>query len=164
MHIGSSKQHNHNIGTYLKYPIAEYINKFYLKKKTYEINMKIKIEKEDIKPDNKRNFNDIKNKNYSEINIKGEYIPPDYNFKFFGSKDKGIMKKIERSKIQFEVNRDTIYLIERRKGIDYPEDYINGPYYQEQNLLIITDDKNKDATKIVKKLKEEKFMKKNQNK
>jgi hypothetical protein len=73
------------------------------------------------------------------------------------------MKKIERSQIPFEVNPNTIYLVERRKGIEYPEDYLNGPYYPEQNLLIITDDKIKDVTKIAKQLKNEKFMKKNPN-
>ena len=220
IHKESVKKYNYNRGTYLKYPIIEYINNIYLNKKGNEINMIIKIEKEDInkdkyfldnnddkgynkgginfeenhhdklkelnesntkiyiaeeegkyktklkfnKPDNKIYFNDNKNKNSSEIKIKGEYIPSDYNFKFFKPNDKGVIKNIKRSKIPFEVNLDTIYLIERRKGIEYPEDYLNGPYYPEQNLLIIVDDKNKDVTKIVKKLKDEKFMKKNPNK
>ena len=124
----------------------------------YEINIK-----KGVKPDNKDQeiVNDNKNKNSSESKTKGEYIPPEYNFKFFRPKDKGVMKKIERSQIPFEVNPDTVYLIERRKGIEYPEDYLNGPYYPEQNLLIITDDKIKDVKKIAKKLKDEKFMKKN---
>ena len=126
----------------------------------YEINIK-----KGVKPDNKDQeiVNDNKNKNSSESKTKGEYIPPEYNFKFFRPKDKGVMKKIERSQIPFEVNPDTVYLIERRKGIEYPEDYLNGPYYPEQNLLIITDDKIKDVKQIAKKLKDEKFMKKNPN-
>jgi hypothetical protein len=78
----------------------------------YEINIK-----KGIKPDNKETFNDNKKKKSSENNNKAEYIPPEYNFKFFKPKDKGVMKKMERSLIPFEVNHDTIYLIERRKGI-----------------------------------------------
>jgi len=91
--------------------------------------------------------------------MKVEYIPPDYNFKFFKEEDKGVMKKIDRSKIAFEINPDTKYLIERREGIEYPEDYLEGPYYQDQNILIITDDKNKDAEKIAKFIKNEKISK-----
>jgi hypothetical protein len=124
----------------------------------YEINIK-----KGIKPVNKEIVNDNKNKNSPEVKSKAEYIPPDYNFKFFKPKDKGVMKKIERSQIPFEVNPDTIYLIERRKGIEYPDDYLNGPYYPEQNLLIITDDKIKDVKQIAKQLKNEKFMKKKPN-
>ena len=139
----------------------EYKNKNYFKEEKEEkYKTKLKLNKQD----NKKNFNDNKNKNSSEIKIKGEYIPSEYNFKFFKPKDKGVIKNIERSKIPFEVNLDIIYLIERREGIEYPEDYLNGPYYPDQNLLIITDDAIKDATKIVKKLKDEKFMKKNPNK
>ena len=122
----------------------------------YEINIK-----KGVQPDNREILKDNKNKNSSESNTKAEYIPPEYNFKFFRPKDSGLMKKIERSQIPFEVNPNTIYLVERRKGIEYPEDYLNGPYYPEQNLLIITDDKIKDVKQIAKKLKDEKFMKKN---
>ena len=122
----------------------------------YEINIK-----KGVQPDNREILKDNKNKNSSESNTKAEYIPPEYNFKFFRPKDSRLMKKIERSQIPFEVNPNTIYLVERRKGIEYPEDYLNGPYYPEQNLLIITDDKIKDVKQIAKKLKDEKFMKKN---
>ena len=121
----------------------------------YEINIK-KVVKPEIKDADVFDYN--KNKKSSDSKTKSEYIPPEYNFKFFRPKDKGVMKKIERSQIPFEINPDTIYLIERRNGIEYPEDYLNGPYYPEQNLLIITEDKNKDVTKIAKKLKSEKFM------
>jgi hypothetical protein len=104
-----------------------------------------------------------KNKDPSEINMKAQYIPPDYNFKFFKPKDKGLMKKIERDKIPFDVDPDTNYLIERRKGIDYPEDYLDGPYFPEQNLVIITDSKNKNPVRLAKLLKDEKMMKKKMN-
>ena len=130
----------------------------------YEINIK-KIVKPDIK-DNKDIFYDKKNKNKNSSdnkNIKAEYIPPDYNFKFFRPKDKGLMKKIERSEIPFDINPDTNYLIERRKGIDYPEDYLDGPYFPEQNIIIVTDSKNKDPLKVAKYLKDEKIMKKKLN-
>jgi hypothetical protein len=91
--------------------------------------------------------------------MKVEYIPPEYNFKYFKNNDKGVMKKVERSKIPFEVNPDTQYLIERREGIEYPEDYLKGPYYQDQNIIVLTDEKNIDADKIVKYIRDEKISK-----
>ena len=45
IHKESVNKYNYNRGTYLKYPINEYLNNF---NKNNEINMKIKIEKEDI--------------------------------------------------------------------------------------------------------------------
>ena len=87
-----------------------------------------------------------KDKIYSSNNNKAEFIPPEYNFKFFKSSDKGVMKKIERSKLPFSVNPDTNYLLEARDGIDYDENYLNGPYLKTQNILIITDKNiNKDT-------------------
>ena len=132
----------------------------------YEINIKKGINP--YNKDNKDNFYDSKSKNKNKDssdnnNIKAEYIPPDFNFKFFKSKDKGVMKKIERNEIPFDISPETNYLIERREGIDYPEDYLNGPYYPEQNIVIITDSKNKDPAKLAKYLKDEKMMKKKIN-
>ena len=51
-----------------------------------------------------------KEKIYSSSNNKAEYIPPDYNFKYFKPKDKGVIKKIERSEIPFDIRPDTNYL------------------------------------------------------
>ena len=51
------------------------------------------------------------------------------------------MKKIDRSEIPFDINPDTKYLIERREGIDYAEDYLNGPYLKNQNILVIVNAK-----------------------
>ena len=82
-----------------------------------------------------------KDKIYSSNNNKAEYIPPDYNFKYFKPKDKGVMKKIERNELPFEINPDTNYLIERREGIDYADDYLNGPYLKNQNILVIVNEK-----------------------
>ena len=82
-----------------------------------------------------------KDKIYSSSNNNAEFIPPDYNFKYFKAKDKGVMKKIERNEIQFEIKPDTKYLIERREGIDYDEDYLNGPYLKDQNILVIVNEK-----------------------
>ena len=132
----------------------------------YEINIKKGVKSNN--KDNQDTMYDIKNKNKNKDsdnnnNIKAEYIPPDYNFKFFRPKDKGVMKKIERSEIPFDINPDTNYLIERRKGIDYPEDYLDGPYFPEQNIVIVIDTKNKDPLKVAKYLKNEKIMKKKLN-
>ena len=84
-----------------------------------------------------------KNKIYTSTNNKAEYIPPDYNFKFFKTSDKGVIKSVEKSEIPFEIDPDTKYLIERRKGVDYADDYLYGPYLPNQNILVITDEKVK---------------------
>jgi len=130
-----------------------------------EVNYEIKIKK-GIKPNNDtlNNNNNNKNKNSdNNKNNKSEYLPPEYNFKFFKPSEKGIMKKIERSKIPFPIKPDTIYLIEIRDGIEYPEDYLNGPYFPEQNIVIVVDEKNKDVNKMAKFIKDEKLMKKKLN-
>ena len=128
-----------------------------------EVNYEINI-KRGIKPNNDTFNDNNKNKKSSDNkNVKSEYIPPDYNFKFFKHNEKGIMKKIERSRIPFPIKPDTIYLIEIRDGIKYPEDYLNGPYFPEQNIVIVVDDKNKDVNKMAKFIKDEKLMKKKLN-
>jgi hypothetical protein len=82
--------------------------------------------------------------NYSH---KAEYLPLQYNFKFFKLNDKGVLKQIERNKLPFKVSQDTKYLLERKKGVDYPETYLNGPFYQGQNIVEIIDDGNVDNKK-----------------
>lgn len=99
------------------------------------------LEKDLVSDDTKKSDinNEIildKNKILTSTNNKAEYIPPDYNFKFFKSKDKGVIKPIEISEIPFEKKS-----IERRKGIDYADDYLNGPYLPTQNILVITNEK-----------------------
>ena len=82
-----------------------------------------------------------KNKIYSSTNNKAEYIPPDYNFKFFKPSDKGVIKPVERSEIPFDINPDTKYLIEIRKGVDYADDYLYGPYLPNQNIIVVSNEK-----------------------
>jgi len=101
--------------------------------------------------DSEKNKNDItrksqinkeiifdKNKILSLTNNKAEYIPQDYNFKFFKSSDKGVIKPIDISEIPFDINPDSKLLIERRRGIDYEKDYLHGTYLPEQNILVVT--------------------------
>ena len=76
------------------------------------------------------------------VNRKAEFIPPQYNFKFFKPGDKGMIKKINRSEIPFVVDKDTKILLEGKKGYLYDENYLEGPFYEDQNILeIIEDDK-----------------------
>ena len=78
--------------------------------------------------------------NYDSNNdIKAEFIPPEFNFKFFKLNDKGVIKKIERSKLPFKIDPETRYLIEAREGVNYDEDYLDGPFYSDQNILIVVD-------------------------
>ena len=115
----------------------------------YEINLKI-----GNKANNKNPLLDSKD---SINSMNAEFIPPDYNFKFFKPNDRGVIKKIDRCRIPFEINPDTKYLLERKKGIEYPENYLNGPYFQEQNIVIITDEKNNDVNKVLNYIKNEKL-------
>ena len=113
------------------------------KNKTYEIEEK--------------NNNTKANTKYNTINIysnkKAEFIPPEYNFKFFKPNDKGIVKRIERSQIPFEVDKDTKILLEGKQDVLYDENYLKGPFYEDQNILEIIEDNNiitNKNTKVVK--------------
>ena len=91
-------------------------------------------------------------------NQKAEYIPPEYNFKFFKLNDKGVIKKIERNKISFDIKPDTKYLIERKEGIYYPENYLNGPFLSDQNIIEIIDENN-NVTKYKKNASNNNYIK-----
>jgi hypothetical protein len=110
--------------------------------RNYEINIK------------KSNNNMPRNNN----KYKAEYIPQQYNTKFFKPTDKGVIKKIDRSKLPFKINKDTKYLVEKKVDIEYEANYLDGYYSPSQNILIITDGSNTDITNIVKYIKNEKFM------
>ena len=99
---------------------------------------------------NKNNFNYNIDNNY--YGMKAEFIPMEYNFKFFNQNDKGVIKKIKRSQIPFEINNDTKILLEGKKGIIYDDNYLEGPFYEEQNIIEIIDDMNdiNNNTKIIK--------------
>ena len=133
-------------------------------------NEEVKNNNNDTLFENDIDSNDNKDGNY-EINIKkgnnktsnnyyykAEYIPQEYNTKFFKPTDKGVIKKIDRSKLPFKIAGDTKYLIEKRKGIEYDSNYLYGQYSPSQNILIITDGNNTDITNIVKYIKSEKLV------
>ena len=54
------------------------------------------------------------------------------------------MKKISRNEIPFKVDKDTKILLERKQGIKYDENYLEGPYYEDQNIIEIIDEKKKE--------------------
>ena len=112
----------------------------------YEINIK------------KGNKDDNNNPSYNN-KFKAEFIPSEYNTKFFKQSDKGVIKKIDRSKLPFKISPDTQYLVEKRKDIEYDNDYLDGTFYPSQNILIITDGPNNNIEKIVKYIKYEKMSK-----
>ena len=97
----------------------------------------------------------INNNNYSEF--KAEFIPPKYNFKFFKPHDRGVMKRIQRSEIPFKVNLDTRILLELREDVSYPKNYLKGPFYENQNIIEIIDDNDKDNIRFIKNDKVSKF-------
>ena len=65
-----------------------------IRRRTFNINNK------NIINENKANANS--NSNYS--NQKAEFIPPQYNFKYFRITDKGVVKRVQRSEIPFKIN------------------------------------------------------------
>ena len=113
----------------------------------YEINIK------------KGNRDIISKSFYSNNNnkFKAEYIPPEYNSKFFKQTDKGVMKKIDRSKLPFKIDSDTQYLVEKRKDVEYANNYLEGIFYPSQNILIITDGTDTNIGQIAKYIKYEKM-------
>ena len=124
----------------------------------------IMIKNQNINQDNGININNekfsniniyqkIKNFKLNLVNIisvngfvskKAEFIPPEYNFKFFKPGNKGVVKKISRNEIPFKVDKDTKILLERKQGIKYDENYLEGPYYEDQNIIEIIDEKKKE--------------------
>ena len=113
----------------------------------YEINIK------------KGNKDDNNKTSYNNNKYKAEFIPYEYNTKFFKQSDKGVIKKIDRSKLPFKVSSDIQYLVEKRKDIDYDKNYLDGAFYPSQNILIITDGANNNIEKIAKYIKYEKMSK-----
>ena len=112
--------------------------------KKLNINRGINIKSSNM--NNKNNLKEIK-KIYNQYKIengyvkrKAEFIPPQFNFKFFKPGDKGVVKKVLRSEIPFEVDKDTKILLEGKRGVEYDEDYLDGPYYEGQNIIEIIDD------------------------
>ena len=114
------------------------------------INYGMNIKRSMPKIKNSSNYNEIK-KIYREykkengyVKKKAEFIPPQFNFKFFKPGDMGVVKKIPRSEIPFQIDKDTEILLEGKKGIEYDEDYLEGPYYEDQNIIEIIDDDKKN--------------------
>ena len=104
--------------------------------------------------DNESNDIDIKDidvysKNYNnelieikDIKGKAEFIPPEYNFKFFKPSDTGIKKQISRKEIPFKIKSSTKYLLEQKENIKYNTNYLNGPIYANQNMIEIIEENN----------------------
>jgi len=130
--------------------------------KNYNLNIKSGLPKSKNKPNNLEDINNSKGKLINKKNInnnnkdlyankKAEFIPLQYNFKFFKPEDKGIIKQVERSKIPFRVSKDTKILLEGKKNVLYDENYLKGPFYDDQNIIEIIEDKEKDnAQKTIK--------------
>ena len=119
---------NVNYGIYTKSSFPRNKNKINTRKDLNDdINMDI---------DSKYNFVNL----YQ--NKKAEFIPFKYNFKFFKPNDKGVVKKIERSKLPFKVDKRTKILLELKNNVTYNYNYLKGPFYKDQNIIEIIDDDN----------------------
>ena len=97
------------------------------------------------------NNNDLlvnKNRNNNN-NINAEYIPDKYNSLYFKKEDKGVKRQIDRSQLPFRVKPETKYLIEKREGFRYDDNYLNGPFPPSQNIIELLDIK-RNITKVVK--------------
>ena len=97
--------------------------------------------KEDNKLTESINVNNNMNNN---INGKAEFMPMNYNFKYFKTNEKGVIKKIERNQLPFKVNPSTKYLLERKENINYEPNYLEGPFLPTQNIIEIIDQLKKE--------------------
>ena len=124
-----------------------------IRRRTFNINNK------NIINENKANANS--NSNYS--NQKAEFIPPQYNFKYFRITDKGVVKRVQRSEIPFKINPDTKILLEYKENVDYPKGYLKGPFFKNQNIVEIIEDNNnqRNVYIIPRKINNEKLSKYN---
>ena len=116
-----------------------------INKKDLGLNYNISNNLEEKEEELSQNYNN--NINY---NLKAEYLPPQYNFKYFKSNDKGVKKQIERKKLPFKVNDDIKYLLERKTGVTYNENYLKGPFYTNQNIIEIIDENKENNTNNIK--------------
>lgn len=92
---------------------------------------------------NKNNLIESSNQDRTlNLNLKGkaEFMPMQYNFKYFKGNEKGIIKKIERSKLPFKLDPSTKYLLERKEDVNYEPDYLYGPFLASQNIIEIIDE------------------------
>ena len=108
-----------------------------------KINYGIEIKNIETIPKNNianEDLKEIKYKHLKDIKGKSEFIPVDYNFKFFKASDKGVIKKIKRTEIPFKIKSGTKYLLEHKENINYDKNYLNGPIYSNQNLIEIIDE------------------------
>ena len=103
--------------------------------------------------ENKTRVFSINNKSYN-VNIfqskKAEFIPPQYNFKFFKPTDKGVVKQIPRSQISFKIWPSTKYLLEMKKDVQYGKNYLKGPFYEDQNIIEIIDENGTNSNQTIK--------------
>ena len=131
---------------------------------------------DDINKNNKNYFgvqvknagisSNIKNNGINEninidINGKAEFMPIEFNFKYFKSSDKGVIKKIERNKIPFKMNTSTKYLLERKPDINYDKNYLYGPFLSTQNIIEIIDNEKDLKYKKDENIKDKNINKKN---
>ena len=108
-----------------------------------KINYGIEIKNIETYPKNNianENLKDIKYKQIKDIKGKAEFIPLDYNFKFFKPSDNGVIKQIKRNEIPFKIKSSTKYLLEHKENFNYHKNYLNGPIYSNQNLIEIIDE------------------------
>ena len=96
----------------------------------------------DIDLNTKNNFNDFIE--IKDIKGKAEFIPPEYNFKFFKPSDEGIILKMSKKEIPFKIRQETKYLLEQKLNVNYNSNYLDGPIYANQNMIEINDNKDEN--------------------
>ena len=125
-----------------------------LDEKKIKKNKKLKIRNKHILEDyiqtTEKNLNNPPKK---EKNNEIQFIPDEFIFLYFNEKDRGVRKKIERDLLPFDVNKNTKLLLQKIDGVDYSDVKASGPFKEEQNLLEIIDenDKNELISKSSKK-------------
>ena len=96
----------------------------------------------DIDSNSKNNNNEFIE--VKDIKGKAEFIPPEYNFKFFKPSESGVIRKISRKEIPFKISPTTKYLLEQKSNINYSTNYLDGPIYANQNMIEIIEENAND--------------------
>ena len=142
----NSQNSDNNLQDYYPPPSNIRLNHKNIKKKNNYVD---KIYNKDIINDN--NNNNIK----TNVNVdvfaknKAEYIPQEFNNKYFEPGDKGVVRRVRRSEIPFKVNPNTKFLLEKKKDILYELNYLDGPFYDDQNIIEIVEDIGKKENKVL---------------
>jgi hypothetical protein len=66
-----------------------------------------------------------------------EFIPEEFVFLYFNTKDKGVKKQVEKSDLPFDIKENTKILLQKIENYDYTNLKADGPFSEDQNIIEI---------------------------